>query len=48
MIKYVNRLVKCGYTYDTAYGVCADFICNLSLFDLECFVQSMENIQHVD
>ena len=42
MYKYIERLVKCGYTKAKAYELCCDFIRNLSLFDLENFVISME------
>lgn len=43
MHKYVNRLMKCGYTYAKACDLCLDFVYNLSLFDLECFVRDMED-----
>lgn len=42
MSKYINRLVKCGYSRQRAKDVCCDFVRNLSFFDLECFVTSME------
>ena len=43
MDKYINRLIKCKYDRASAYKVCVDFIKNLSLFDLECFVTSVEH-----
>lgn len=42
MFKYVNRLMKCGYTKAKAYSVCCDFVTNLSIFDLENFILTME------
>lgn len=48
MIGYINRLMKCGYALVTARELCLDFARNLSLFDLECFVETMEDIHHVD
>lgn len=49
MDKYIKRLIRCSYTEDKAYRICCDFITNLSLFDLECFVASMErkNVEKV-
>lgn len=44
MEKYINRLERCGYSRDYAKKLCIDFITNLSLFDLECFVWYVEKI----
>lgn len=38
MDKYINVLVKHGYTHESATRLCIDFMRNLSLFDLECFI----------
>ena len=46
MDKYINRLMKCGYSHYKAFMICRDFTINLSLFDLECFIVSMEQ-KHV-
>lgn len=43
MDKYIKRLTKCGYTEGKARQVCMDFVRNLSLFDLECFIWAVEN-----
>lgn len=48
MKKYIDRLIKCGYSYDDAKDICCDFIKNLSLFSLECFVLSVENRNYVE
>ncbi len=42
MSRYINRLVRCGYTRAKAKRLCIDFIKNLSIFDLEQFVLAME------
>lgn len=47
MKSYVKRLVRCGYSYDRAFTVCKDFVKNLTIVDLECFVLSIEK-NHVD
>lgn len=44
MDKYVDVLVRHGYTHESALQLCKDFIRNLSLFDLECFVYFVECI----
>lgn len=46
MSMYVERLTKCGYTKEKAFEVCRDFIKNLNIVDLECFVWFMEH-KHV-
>ena len=48
MSTYINRLVKCGYTIGKARAICIDFIKNLSLIDLECFIMSVERNYYVD
>lgn len=48
MPECINRLVKCGYTREKAEQLCFDFVRNLSLFDLKCFVVFMESVHHVD
>lgn len=48
MEKYINRLVKCGYSTRRAYNVCCDFVRNMSIIDLECFVSSIEERCYVD
>lgn len=42
MQKYIDRLMKCGYSFDNARKICQDFQKNLSIVDLENFVLSME------
>lgn len=42
MQKYIDRLVRCGYTAERARNVCSDFARNLPLIELENFVISME------
>lgn len=42
MQQYINRLMKCGYSFENAYKICQDFQKNLSIVDLENFVLSME------
>lgn len=48
MSKYVDRLVKCGYTHTAASQLCCDFIRNLSLFELDCFVVYLESMKDVE
>ena len=47
MWKYIDRLVKCGYSTHRAYNVCSDFVKNLSLVELEFFIASVEK-DHVE
>ena len=47
MSNFVKRLIRCGYTKERALTVCNDFVKNLTIVDLECFVLSMEK-KHVD
>ena len=42
MSTYIKRLVKCGYSKEKAFKVCCDFVRNLGIVDLECFIYSME------
>lgn len=51
MEKYVERLIKCGYKRDRATRVCEDFVRNLSVLDLQLFVESTEEVyrgKHVE
>lgn len=48
MQDYIERLMKCGYSLSKAYRVCVDFMCNLPLFDIQFFVESVEDKNHVD
>lgn len=48
MYKYIERLIKCGYSISRAYDVCVDFVRNLSWLDLEYFVHSVEKDTYVD
>lgn len=43
MKEYIKRLISCGYTEDTAYKLCVDFMKNLPLFDLQFFVEHKEH-----
>lgn len=47
MSMYVERLTKCGYTKEKAFEVCRDFMKNLNIVDLECFVWFMEHKHNV-
>ena len=42
MSKFINRLVKCGYSYIEACSACKDILRNLPIWDLEFFVSSVE------
>lgn len=42
MKKYVDRLVRCGYSRQRAREVCEEFVRNLSLIDLDFFICSKE------
>lgn len=42
MKEYINRLIKCGYSYDRARSLCLGFLKDFSLQDLEYFVSFME------
>ena len=42
MKAYVERLVQCGYSKERAFEVCCDFVRNLGIVDLECFIYSKE------
>lgn len=42
MNDYINRLVRCGYAHYYAYKICISFMREMSLKDLEDFIQSIE------
>ena len=42
MMEYVDRLMNCGYTAERAIQICRDFSRNLKVYDLELFVESVE------
>lgn len=42
MKEYVARLMSCGYTEEKAIEICRDFSRNLRVYDLELFVQCVE------
>ena len=48
MWTYVERLIRCGYSADRAYCICADFVKNLPLIDLRNFIESVERDTYVD
>lgn len=47
MNAYAKRLIKCGYSEEKAFKICRDFVKNLGIVDLECFVYAMER-KYVD
>jgi len=49
MLKYIQRLILCGYSPTDAYVTCYDFIKEFSLIELDLFIRSIEKeIQRVD
>lgn len=42
MLKYINRLIACGYAPYNAYAVCRSFAKDFSIVELNMFVQSIE------
>lgn len=48
MQDYIKRLMNCGYSLNKAYYICVDFMRNLPLFDLQFFVESVEEKNNVD
>ena len=48
MWNYVDRLMKCGFSPDTAYHFYWDFIKNFTESDLENFISSMEKDMRVN
>lgn len=42
MLKYIQRLMSCGYSPTDAYSTCYDFIKEFSLIELESFISSIE------
>lgn len=49
MQKYVNRLIKCGYSPVDAYNMCVNYLKDFSILDLEMLISSIEERRkHVD
>lgn len=48
MLKYINRLIACGYAPYNAYAVCRSFAKNFSIVELDMFVQSIEHNERED
>lgn len=49
MQKYIDALVRCGYTEEQAYEECVGFLKDFSLLGLQYFVESAErNRRHVE
>ena len=44
----INRLIKCGYSTKKAEDLCKDFINNLSIIELWCFIDTIERKNNVD
>lgn len=42
MLKYINRLISCGYAPYNAYSICRSFAKNFSIVELDTFVKSIE------
>lgn len=42
MQKYIDALVRCGYTREQAYKECVGFLKDFSLLELRWFVESAE------
>ena len=42
MSRYIERLIRCGFSADRAYCICQDFVKNLPLIELENFISSIE------
>lgn len=43
----IRKLIDHGYTADDAYRLCHDYMCNLSLSDLEILINVMEECKDV-
>lgn len=43
MNEYIKRLVDCGYSFEMAEEICHDMILNLSIVELQMFVESVES-----
>lgn len=48
MLKYINRLIACGYAPYNAYAICRSFAKNFSIVELDTFVKSMERDKRED
>lgn len=48
MLKYINRLIACGYAPHNAYAICRSFVKDLSIVELDMFVQSIEHDKRED
>lgn len=50
MQKYIDRLMRCGFSYHRAYYECCDFIKEYGLEGLEDYISSIEkeNKRNVD
>lgn len=44
MAKYIDRLMACGYSEEKAREICQEFSKNLNLFDLEMFIETLEEV----
>lgn len=42
MEKYINRLVRCGFSYHRAYYKCYDFIKEYGMRELEDYISFIE------
>lgn len=42
MQKYIDRLIKCGYTWSDAYALCCEYIDNFPIYELENFIRWIE------
>ena len=43
MLKYINRLIACGYAPYNAYAICRSFAKDFSIVELDTFVKSVEH-----
>lgn len=48
MLKYINRLIACGYAPHNAYAICRSFVKDFSIVELDTFVQSIERDKRED
>lgn len=48
MLKYINRLIACGYAPYNAYSICRSFAKNFGIVELDMFVQSIERDKRKD
>ena len=42
MTRYIKRLERCGYSTAKARSLCMEFVRNLSISELDYFIQTME------